>query len=62
MSGDWRWIVGRNVIDLTIDLRSLMIGFAFGDRDVVMHIGCVTITIEHWPSDPSTSIAPAGDE
>lgn len=44
---DWRFILGRNSIDLTIDLRSFMVGTAIGPRDLVLHVGPLTLTIEH---------------
>jgi hypothetical protein len=48
---DWQWFVCRNSINLTIDLCSLMIGFCVGPRDVVVHVGIVTLCIEHWPDE-----------
>lgn len=48
---DWQWFVGRNSINLTIDLCSFMIGFCIGQRDVVIHFGMATIIIEHWPAE-----------
>lgn len=46
---EWQWIVGRNTINLTVDLFSLMLGYCIGSRDVVIHIGMATVCIEYWP-------------
>jgi len=50
---EWQWIIGRNVVVLTFDLRSFMVGICVGPRDIVIHVGMFTLAIEYWPHEVS---------
>lgn len=50
-SWEWQWLVGRNSINVAINLLGFAIGFSTAARDVVIYLGFVTLIVEYWPPE-----------